>query len=88
MVSTDVKGFWRRTYYRVLQHYCGGPPANPRILVDPKADAKQREAEKTQQERSGKPRDTSSKSNTIRPVISARSSSGPTLSPQVPRLIM
>jgi hypothetical protein len=50
VVSTDVKGFWRRTYYRVLQHYCGGPPANPRILVDPNADAKQRDAEKKQQE--------------------------------------
>jgi hypothetical protein len=50
VVSTDVKGFWRRTYYRVLQHYCGGPPASPRILVDPKADAKQRDAEKKRQE--------------------------------------
>ncbi|HXP40773.1 MAG TPA: hypothetical protein VN833_10895, partial [Candidatus Acidoferrales bacterium] len=50
VVSTDVKGSWRRTYYRVLQHYCGGPPANPRILVDPKADAKQKDAEKKQQE--------------------------------------
>lgn len=50
VVSTDVKGFWRRTYYHALQHYCGGPPANPRILVDPKADAKQRDANRRQQE--------------------------------------
>jgi hypothetical protein len=33
VVSTDVKGFWPRTFYRILQHYCGGPPANPRIVV-------------------------------------------------------
>ena len=56
VVSTDVKGFWRRTYYRVMQHYCGGPPASPRILVDPKADAKQRDAEKKQQEKEWKAR--------------------------------
>lgn len=50
VVSTDVKGFWPRTFYRVLQHYCGGPPANPRIVVDPRADAKQKEAAKKEQE--------------------------------------
>lgn len=50
VISTDVKGFWHRAYYRVLQHYCGGPPANPRIVVDPKADAKQRDQEKRAQQ--------------------------------------
>jgi len=50
VVSTDVKGFWPRTFYRVLQHYCGGPPANPRIVVDAKADAKQKDAAKKEQE--------------------------------------
>jgi hypothetical protein len=50
VVSTNVKGFWPRTFYRVLQHYCGGPPANPRIVIDPKADAKQKDAAKKEQE--------------------------------------
>jgi hypothetical protein len=50
VVSTNVEGFWPRTFYRVLQHYCGGPPANPRIVVDPGADAKKKEAQKKQQE--------------------------------------
>jgi hypothetical protein len=50
VVSTDVKGFWRRTFYRVLQHYCGGPPANPRIVLDPKADAEKKDAQKKEQE--------------------------------------
>ncbi len=50
VVSTDVKGFWSRTFYRVLQHYCGGPPANPRIVVDPKADAKAKDGAKKQQD--------------------------------------
>ncbi len=49
-VATNVKGFWPRMFYRVLQHYCGGPPAKPRIVVDPKASKTQQEAEKKQQE--------------------------------------
>ena len=50
VVSTDVKGFWHRAFYRVLQHYCGGSPANPLIVVDPKADAKTKEAAKKEQQ--------------------------------------
>jgi hypothetical protein len=50
VVSTDVKGVWPRTFYRVLQHYCGGPSADPRIVVDPKTDAKQKDAAKKEQE--------------------------------------
>jgi len=50
VVSTDVKGFWPRTFYRILQHYCGGPPSDPRVVVDPKADAKQKDAAKKKQE--------------------------------------
>lgn len=50
VVSTDVKGFWRRTFYRVLQHYCGGPPADPRIVVDPEADTTKKNEQKKKQE--------------------------------------
>jgi hypothetical protein len=50
VVSTAVSGFWPRAFYRVLQHYCGGPPANPRIVVDRLADAKKREVSRKEQE--------------------------------------
>lgn len=50
VISTDVKGFWRRTFYRVLQHYCGGPPANPRIVFNAGASEKEKEAAKKAQE--------------------------------------
>jgi hypothetical protein len=33
----------------VLQHYCGGAPANPAIVVDRKANAKQRAEEENEQ---------------------------------------
>jgi len=50
VVSTDVKGFAPRLFYRVFQHYCGGGSADPRIVVDPKANAEQREAARKKQE--------------------------------------
>jgi hypothetical protein len=45
VISTSISGLWRRAFYRVIQHYCGGPPADPRIVVNREADAKKREAE-------------------------------------------
>ncbi len=44
------KGLLASRVLRFLQHSCGGPPANPLIVVDPKADAKTREAAKKEQE--------------------------------------
>jgi hypothetical protein len=50
VVSTDVSGFFPRTFYRLLEHYCGGPPVDPRIVVDRTASAKERDDERKRQE--------------------------------------
>ncbi len=59
--STSVSGFWSRTFYRVVEHYCGGPPADPRTVTDKKQDAEQRanaaEQKKSQISFEIKPRD-------------------------------
>jgi len=46
VISTSVSGFLPRTFYRILEHYCGGPPADPRTVINKEADARARDEEK------------------------------------------
>lgn len=47
-ISTKDTPFLRNLYYEFLAHYCGGLPAEPRVDLDPNADAKARKAAKDQ----------------------------------------
>ncbi len=50
VISTEVSGFFPRAFYHLLQHYCGGPPADPRTVVDRKKDAQERDQKRKNQE--------------------------------------
>ena len=48
IISASTMPFWQDLYYRFLSARCGGSPADPRVDVDPKADAIARKTAKEQ----------------------------------------